>query len=351
MGLVKTLLQKGYMVTIVAEEDRYSNIFKKIGCRFINLSINNSNKNPFQDLFLIIKYFIILFKTKPSIVLAFTIKPNLYCSFSARILSVPIVNNISGLGTSFITDQLTKIIVTFLYRGALKKSKCVFFQNQDDMKYFKNLDIVKNVKCRLIPGSGINVDHYTEYTRQKKIKENFTFIMIARVKVDKGVLDFIEAAKKVLEKYNSCKFILLGDIDKNNKTSISRSEVDNWVRDALIEYHDFTDDVRPFINASDCLVPPSYREGLPKSLLEASLMEKPIIASDTPGCRDVVDAPRTGLLCKVNDPTSLFISMCNILEMSPQDRKKMGVNGRKFVESKFHENIVIDAYLDEIGEL
>jgi glycosyltransferase involved in cell wall biosynthesis len=239
--------------------------------------------------------------------------------------------------------------MVLLYKLALKRSSCVFFQNQDDRNLFIQKKIVEFEQTHLLPGSGVNLEKFRPSLKNQNYhRTQFSFILIARLIKDKGVVEFVEAAKIVFKYYPTVHFKLLGFLGVQNPTAISNEQITNWQQLPFISYLGQADDVRPFIEASDCVVLPSYREGTPKVLLEAAAMGKPIITTDVPGCRDVVEDNLTGFLCEVRSPQDLALKMCQMIELSADDRSKMGNRGRLKMEKQFNEKIVIDRYLEVI---
>ena len=239
-------------------------------------------------------------------------------------------------------------LIKVLYKLAFQFSSKVLFQNDEDKDLFLNQKLVKEQKVELIPGSGVDLNYFKPDI--KKENENFTFLMIGRVMKDKGVLEYIEASKLILKQYDNVKFCLLGECDSDSHSSISYETICEWQSSGVIEYLGEVEDVRQHISSSEVIVLPSYREGMPRVLLEASAMEKPIIGSDVPGCRHIVRDEYNGYLCKVKDTTSLFQKMEKMISLSPKKRNQMGKNGRLVVEKNFDEKIVIQAYLKNLKE-
>lgn len=350
-GLIKALQRQGYDVVIAAPADKYSSSLQAIGCRYIELEMDNAGTSPFRDMVLLWRYWRILRREKPLAFVGFTIKPNVYGSISANLNGVPVINNISGLGTAFVRGGLLLRIAKMLYRVALARSKMVFFQNDDDRMLFVNERLVQEEQTGLVPGSGIDLVRFTPSPRLRARSDAIVFLLVARLLWDKGVGEFIEAARIVRRKVPGVRFQLLGFLGVENRTAVSRQHVDQWVDEGLVEYLGSTDDVRPFLSASDCVVLPSYREGTPRSLLEAAAMGKPLIATDVPGCREVVAHTVNGLLCKVKDSDDLAIKMIEFAVMDDVSRDRMGMESRKKIELQFSETIVIEKYMQQIERL
>ena len=238
-----------------------------------------------------------------------------------------------------------------MYKTGLKKSKRVFFQNNDDRDLFLKRKLVSENQVDILPGSGVNLKHYQPIDGGTKNRDKFIFLLVARLIWDKGIQEYIDAARLIKKDNLSVKFQILGFLGVDNQTAVLQSNIDLWVQEGVIEYLKSTDDVRPFIQQSNCIVLPSYREGTPKTLLEAAAMGKPIITTNVEGCREVVDDGINGYLCNVRDADDLAKKMKIILSMDYKDVVKMGLEGRKKMEIKFDEKIVIDKYMSIVRQI
>jgi glycosyltransferase involved in cell wall biosynthesis len=293
-------------------------------------------------------------RERPDVFIGYTVKPNVYGSMAANHLGIPVINNITGLGAAFIKESFLTRIVRKLYRVSLRNSRKVFFQNQDDRRYFIESGLSTPDVADLLPGSGIDLEHFSSRaipSSTDEEQEQFRFLLIARMLWDKGVGEFIEAARQLRKKYPHVEFCLLGFLDVQNPTAISREQIQAWVEEGIVNYLGVTDDVRPEIDNADCIVLPSYREGTPRTLLEAAAMAKPIIATDAVGCREVVDHETNGFLCKLCDADDLAEKMEQMLEMPNEARREMGRHGRARVEQRFDEQFVIRKHQDAIDEI
>ena len=238
--------------------------------------------------------------------------------------------------------------MTGLYRVGLSRAAVVFFQNPDDRALFIERQMVRPDQARLLPGSGVDLDRFAPSPQPSG---PVTFLLIARLLGDKGVREFAAAAKSLRAELPDARFELLGPIDEGNRTAIARAELDGWIAQGLVDYLGETDDVRPYVSAASAVVLPSYREGLPRTLLEAAAMARPLIATDVPGCREVVEDGVNGFLCRVRDSASLAKAMKKFVESSSAKRLAMGEAGRRKVQDKFSETVVIRAYLDALDTL
>lgn len=350
-GLIRALVEKGYEVVAVAPHDEYAARLAELGCRFVALPMDNKGTHPGRDLLLLLRFVRLLSRERPDVYLGYTIKPNIYGSLAAHLLRIPVVNNIAGLGTVFIRDTWLTKLVRNLYKAAMSRSHHVFFQNNEDMGMFVERGLVTATKVSRLPGSGINLDQFRCEPLLQEENREFRFLLVARLLWDKGVGEYVAAARIVRQKYPTVRFQLLGFLDVLNKTAVSRAEMELWVREGVVEYLGVADDVKPYIIDADCVVLPSYREGVPRSLLEAAAIGRPIVTTDAVGCRDAVDDGVTGLLCRVADAEDLAVKLLKMIEMHPLDRSKMASSARRKMEFEFDERIVIDRYLEVIAQV
>jgi len=350
-GLMEELKKRGHDVSFCATVDEYSVRLEKEGFGFIPIDLDRKGTNLFKDLTLMVRLCSVYKKEKPGLVFHNSIKPNIYGAIAARLAGVKCVNTVSGLGYLFIRKNIYFHLVKFLYTLACAFSEKTFFQNKDDLNLFLDNGIVRPDKARLVKGSGVNVKFFTpDYCRTIKKENNlFVFSFIGRVLWDKGVGEFIEAARITRKLYPFSRFTILGMIDSGNPAGVSRTRIDDWQKEGLVEYLGETSDVRPFVCASDCVVLPSYREGTPKSLLEASAMEKPIITTNAVGCREVIDDGITGFQVPVKDSQKLAEAMQEVMRLSSEKRQAMGNSGREKMLREFSEEMVIDTYLRELA--
>ena len=349
LGLLKALQLNGHEVITIAPNDAYSDELKKLGCKHIDLKMDSRGANPLKDLLLILELYKIYRKAKPDVILHYTVKPNIYGTIAAAFCGVPTVNNVCGLGTGFLKKGSVSLIVRILYKIAFLFPKKVFFQNEDDLSLFTDKKLVDHSITDLLPGSGIDLNKFKPESSSNN--GDFTFLLISRLIKDKGIIEFIEAVKKLKEQNVKAKFKVLGAIDEKHSRGIQKKVIDSWIQEGVIEYLGTTDDVRTEIINSDCVVLPSYREGTPRTLLEAASSAKPIITTNTPGCKDIVDDGINGYLCKVKDADDLALQMKRMVSLSKEERIQMGMKGREKMENKYDEKIVIEKYLHSIKEI
>ncbi len=349
LNFVKILLAKGYEVHTIAPHDHYTHFLEEAGCKHHAVTMDSRGVNPIKDTALFFELFSIYRKLKPDVILHFTIKPNVYGTLAASILKIPTINNVCGLGTVFLKKNLVSAVAMSLYKIAFLFPKKVFFQNSDDLALFLDKKLITKESADLIPGSGIDLSRFRamEFNRNKV----FTFLLISRLITDKGILEYVQAIKNLKQRGFNARFQLLGAKDPEHQRGIQLSVIDHWISSGSVEYLGTTDDVRPFIQKADCIVLPSYREGTPRTLLEAASSSKPIIATDVPGCNHVVEDNFNGLLCKLKSAEDLADKMEKMSTLDDLTLRKFGENGRKKIEVQFDEKLVIEKYLTELKTL
>ncbi len=350
-GLMSEIRNRGHEVIFCAAYDDYTSKLQDLGFRYIPIALERKGTNILKDLFLFFSLIKIYKKEKPDWIYHNSIKPNIYGAIAAFLVGSRCINTVSGLGYLFIRKSMLSSLIKILYTLANKFAKKTFFQNKDDMKLFLDKGLIEKKKCALVAGSGVNTDYFKPGHKGHIIttKKIFTFLYLGRILWDKGIGELIEAIKVLREKYSFLEVNFLGMIDKGNPAGVSQSQIQEWVKEGLIKYLGEVIDVRPFLDSCDCVILPSYREGIPKALLEASAMELPVITTDVPGCRDTVEHGVTGFLVKVKDSNALTKAMEDVITMTESQRKNMGKNGRAKVIREFSESSVIKAYSRQIG--
>ena len=349
MNFISALLSQGHEVHTIAPVDEYTKHIARSGCIHHKVTMDSRGANPIKDSALILELYLIYRRIQPDIILHFTIKPNVYGTLAAAALRIPVVNNVCGLGTVFLKNNLVSAIAILLYKVSFRFAHKVFFQNPDDLDLFVHRKLVKAVQADLVPGSGIDLVRFAQvaYSRNPQ----FTFLMISRLITDKGVMEYIDAIRMLRHKGVNARFQLLGAPDPEHKRGIKPEVIEEWIRTGAVEYLGTTDDVRSFISQADCIVLPSYREGTPRTLLEAASSGKPIIATDVPGCNNVVKHQYNGLLCNLKDASDLADKMMEMASLDDDYLRNFGQNGRLKVESEFDESLVINKYLHTLGTL
>ena len=347
--LIAALGEAGYEpVVIVPPDQAAAERIAALGVDSVPVRMSRSGLNPLADLALLRSYARALKTIRPAAFLGFTIKPNIYGCIAAGALGIPAIANVSGLGTVFVKRSPLTALVKRMYRFAFRRAAVVFFHNRDDRDLFVGSGIVRAEQARLLPGSGIDLERYAATPLPAGPVK---FLLIARLLGDKGVREYVDAARVLRDQLPDAKFQLLGAVDADNRTSVRRDELDRWVVEGVVDYFGSTDDVRPFIEQATAVVLPSYREGLPRSLLEGAAMGRPLIATDVPGCRDVVESGVSGLLCAARDASSLAKCMKAFAELPPVRRAEMGAAARRIAQERFGHELVVRAYLEALEQV
>lgn len=350
-GLMKRLLQEGYDVTVLTHTNSFVTQVEKTGLKVIN--IGSGNVNPVKVSKYIYNLYSALKKIDPDVCLTFSIRPAIWGNFITRYLNIPTITNITGVGPLFTSKNLAYRIARSIYRNALSKTGKVFFQNFDDMNLFLEKKFVRKEIAERLPGSGVDYTLFSPREPMVKNNGNFIFLFIGRLIKDKGIFEFVEAARIINKKYPSTLFNVIGPFWQQNLRSntITKSVLQNWITEGIIDYQGEKKDVKKFIAEADCVVLPSYREGTSNTLLEAASMEKPVITTNTTGCKEIVDDGITGYLCNVRDSNDLADKMEQMLRLSPDQRSEMGKKGRQKIIKEFDKQIVLSAYLKAIDEV
>lgn len=352
-GLIRTLIGRGYLVTAIAPDDQYATAIGELGCMFILVPMNSGGISPVSDTRLLIDLTIKLRKLDPDLLLTFTPKPNIYGSIAARALSIPAIANIAGLGIAFSGHGILMRTVRMLYQVSLRHPQTVFFQNTDDLDRFVDGKILKRKQAELLPGSGVDLAKFAPAVLSRTNgDQRKTFLLAARLVANKGIREYVAAARIIKRDWPAARFQILGFIDPNNSFSILQAELDEWIAEGVIEYMGRADDVRPYLAAADCVVLPTYYpEGTPRILLEAAAMAKPIITTDLPGCRDVVEPGVNGFYCLERSADSLAEEVRKICRLSQTEIEQYGRASRLLAERKFDESFVVSLYFKAVEKL
>lgn len=344
LPLIKILKKNGFKIVVVTQYDGYETQLEEYVDQIRPLLISRKGINPLNEIITILDLVKSFLKCKPDYLLLFTIKPVIYGAIAAKLFHVKTIVTITGLGTAFLADNWMTLLVKYLYRFALSSVSTVFFQNNDDKDLFIKNKLAKVEVCKLTPGSGIDTLKFSY--RPLPLDNQITFILIARMLWDKGIGEYVDAAKIIKAKYPGTRFQLMGALGVENRTAISDAKIVAWVKEGSIEYLGETSDIRPYIEAANCVVLPSYREGTSRVLLEAASMGRPIIASDVPGCREVVENRITGFLCRSKDYHDLSSKIEEMINLSVDERKIMGIKGMEKIKKEFDQEIVNELYLN-----
>ena len=344
--VIKAIIGAGYEVFISEpDDDEFVKYFEENGCHIIKTVFNRRGMNPIADFRLMLKYVKIIKTVKPRVVLTYTIKPNVYGGLACRITRTPQIANVTGLGDAIENGGWLKTLTVFLYRlGLGGKSKRVFFQNRGNQETCIRLGIADK-NSMVLPGSGVNLEYHTcqKYPENEGIVR---FLFIGRLLKDKGIEEYFEMAKVIKEKYPKAEFRVLGPVEGEYQHILEELE-----KSGTVKYLGSTSDVRTYIGAVECTVLPSYHEGLSNVNLESSANGRPVITTDVPGCRETVDNGVTGFLVKAKDTSDLIDKVNSFINLPYEKKVEMGLAARKKVEREFDRQLVVDAYLSEIGKI
>ncbi|MEO7445210.1 MAG: glycosyltransferase family 4 protein [Ferruginibacter sp.] len=345
------LMEYGYNVTILSAGSKQElNKAREKGFQVID--IGTSNTNPADIARYIYNIRKALLELKPDVCCTFTMRPAIWGNMVTRSLGIPTITNITGIGPLAESKSLAYAVARTLYKYVLRKTRKVFFQNRDDMKIFIDKKFIRPEVVGLLPGSGVDYEYFQPREKQSS-SEIFKFLFISRLIKDKGIIEYVEAASILREKYNHVEFQVLGPYYSQNlkENIITEKDIVGWVEQGIIKYLGAADDVRPFIAEADCIVLPSYREGMSGVLLESGSMERPCITTNVTGCRDVIEDGVNGFLCEVKNSQDLADKMEKMLQLPESERKRLGTNARKITVKKFAKQLVIDAYINAIEEI
>jgi glycosyltransferase involved in cell wall biosynthesis len=344
LGLIKKFIQLGYEVCVVAPEDNFTKKIIDEGIKIITVKkLKRSGNNPLQDFGLYREYVSIYKKLQPDFIFHYTIKPNIYGTLAARFCKIKSISIITGLGNAFSNNGILFRVAKLLYKVSLAYPVEIWFLNSSDKSIFISNGIIKAHQSFILPGEGVDTTAFTPAVHRAE-NTNSTFLLVSRMLYDKGIEEFVQASKLLLKKGYSLTSLLLGQIDYDNPEVIALEVIEKWQQEGIVKYLGSTNDVKPYIENVDVIVLPSYREGIPRILLEAAAMEKPIITTRIPGCVEVVEDGVNGYLCQVKNVEDLASQMEKLILLPMEERKKMGDAGRKKVLADFDEKIIIDIY-------
>ncbi|MBT2642213.1 glycosyltransferase family 4 protein [Bacillus sp. ISL-41] len=341
--LLEALINQKNEVYISLPDDEYVPKLISLGCKFIDTPLDRRGTNPVKDFQLMLQYVHIIEKIKPDIVLTYTIKPNVYGGLACRMTSTPYITNITGLGTSIENAGVIQKITLNLYKSGLKSASCLFFQNETNEKFFLSKKIAKG-KTRLVPGSGVNLDFhcFEEYPEGEDIR----FLFIGRIMKAKGIDELLLAIQAVKQNYPNAHFDLIGHCEENYLQQLTELE-----EQGFLKYHGQQSDIHSFIKNSHATLLPSHHEGTANVLLESASTGRPVLASRIPGCRETFDENISGLGFEVRSVDSLVDAIIYFINLPYDQKKAMGLAGRKKMERDYDRNLVINAYLEEITNL
>lgn len=347
MGVMRHLVHLGYEVVVIVPQDGDTEILRQEHIRLIPIEVDCKGTNPIADIQLAKTLLKIYRREQFDFLFHYTIKSVIYGSWAARNAGIPQIPVITGLGYTFLKKNLLNRLVISLYKRTIRSAESVWFLNQTDQQVFTTLNILPFENTRLINGEGVDTMKY--HTTRLLTTNPFTFLYIGRMLWDKGVGLFVEAARIIKERYPQAVFHILGPLSSDNPNNISPTQLEEWHNSGVVNYIGCTSNVLPHVEESTCIVLPTfYPEGMPRVLMEAASMQRPIIASNVPGCREVVIDGKNGFLCLKKNVNSLVASMEKMLTLSQQELIDMGAAGREHVLQLFDEQKIIAIYQQQL---
>ena len=336
--LIEKLLQD-YEVCISLPYGKFVDNLTEMGCKFIDTKMERRGTNPISDFLLFSKYVLIIQREKPDIVVTYTIKPNVYGGAACRVLGVPYILNITGLGTAFEKNGMIKKLVVFMYRYSCKNAKMIFFENEYNREVFVENGLASEKQTHRLNGAGVNVEKYNfTVLPENKIT---TFLFMGRIMAEKGIDELIAAMKKVRIEGYSAKLIVLGEYEEKYEDILKECSEEGW-----LEYYGYQEIVKPYIDQCDCFVLPSWHEGMANTILESAASGRPVITSNIPGCREAVKDGVSGYLVRAKDVDDLYNTLIKFIKLSYPERKEMGVQGRKYMEKLFDKKMIVKETID-----
>jgi galacturonosyltransferase len=339
--LIERLVADANEVTVLTPFDDMVEELKNLGIKLIETPIDRRGMNPVTDFGLFLQYKKILKDENPDIIITYTIKPNIYAGIVSRWMHVPLAANITGLGSAFQSQGLLRKVVTILYKISLRKAKVVFFENEENRQIFIRENIVSEKQTCLLMGAGVNVEHYkpTPYPNGTVTK----FLFIGRVMKEKGIDELLKVMEKLVANGMDVELDVLGNYEENYRLKIEQYRSEGW-----LHYHGVQKDVRPFIAESHCFVLPSWHEGMANTNLECAASGRPVITSNIHGCLEAVEDGVSGYLCERQNADDLYRVMKKFTELSYEERKAMGLAGRKRMEEMFDKKKVVEETVKQL---
>lgn len=337
-------LLKEYEVHVSLPDEEEVPEIAEEGCIVHHTFLERRGMNPIKDSKLMLQYLKLMRQVKPDVVLTYTIKPNIYGSLCCRVLKLPYIVNITGLGSAFENDGMLRKLVVFLYKTALKKASCVFFQNAKNRDIFAGFGI-KGKKERLVPGSGVNLDRHVleEYPDEDTPVK---LVFVGRIMKEKGIDELLYGAEKIKQEFPEVIFQLIGSYEDDYKVLIEEKE-----KAGIVQFIGYQKIIHPFYKDASAAIMPSYHEGMSNVVLEAAATGRPVLASDIPGCREGFDDGITGIGFPPRDKEAFYKAVKRFLNLSYEERKQMGENARKKIEKEFDRKIVVESYIEEIERI
>lgn len=341
--IIQVLIGKGYEVYLSYPKGESVSYFEDMGCTFIDTKFDRHGTNPISEIKLIRHYLEIMKKVKPDVVLTYTIKPNIYGGIIASLQNIPYIANVTGLGSAVENGGLLKKITLLLYKFSFRKIQTIFFQNTKNQQLFINEKIALSTH-KIIPGSGVNINEFKimPYPDDTTIR----FLYVGRVMKEKGIDEYLEAATSIKKKNANTEFHIIGFCEENYEDKLNELQ-----EKGIIKYHGMQKDVISFHRTSHCTILPSYHEGMSNVLLESAASARPVITTNISGCKEIVNDKETGFIFQLKKPKDLISKIENFLILSNEEKKSMGLAGRKKIEKEFNREIVITEYMNEIENI
>ncbi len=346
------LIKSGYRVICLSPFDDYVKKLQGIGAEWQPLEMDRKGANPAKDIRLLVTYLRRYFQIRPAIALNFTVKNNIYGALAARVCGIPAISNVTGLGTSFVHFGLISIIVQHLYRISQKYAQIVFCQNQEDLDLLREYKLVQSQRLRLLPGSGVDLERFNPRLRITRPKgKPLRLLYAGRMLYDKGLKELMDAMGRINLHEIRCELTLAGSSGAENRSAVSESELSEWGMRAWVKLVPHTDNMPALYAQADAVVLPSYREGMPRTLLEAGAMALPVVTTNVPGCRQLISHGVNGIVCDPRSAEALCDALEMLLALSDDERDQYGAAGRKRVEEQFDEVFVVRSTMTAIKEL
>lgn len=332
LDLLQDLLLEGHQVDVLVPRDEFSDRLADLGCRVSDVTMARRSTNPLSDLPLLASYFRVM-RQGYDLVIAYSIKPNIYGGLVARLLSIPFIANITGLGSAYYRRSLVRYIITVLYRLSVYHARAVLFENAANRDALVAHRCVRHEATVVMAGAGVNVEYFhpAPYPQDEPVR----YLFIGRIMREKGVFELLECARRFASARLNAVFELAGYCERDGE------DAEGAFRGSNVRYSCFVSDVRPLIARAHCIVLPSYHEGMANALLEAGAMGRPLIATDIPGCREAVQDGASGFLCKATDADDLHRTLLAFQRLDPAARERMGDAARRHVTTHFNKRDVV----------
>ena len=346
LNIIKKLIDKGNTVIVIAPLDEYISYKERFpSVKHISLkSLSRKNTNPLLDFKVFLELRTIYKRLKPDLVIHYTHKPNIYGGLAAKLTGLKSVAVVTGLGYAFIRKGFVNLLTRMLYKLSRSSHELIIFENDDDLNLFVDKGLANKKQVKMISGCGVDTAIYLP-NPNGVIHDKLVFTFIGRLLYDKGISEFVKAASMVIKEFPETEFWVAGELDEGNPSMISKQELLDWIDADQIKYLGFLKDIRPIISKSDCIVLPSYREGMSRVILEAMSMSKPVICTNVAGCRQAVEDGSNGILVEPRDELSLKEGIVKFINLNEEKREAMGRNGReKAIEQFNSEKISQELY-------